>query len=91
MIRFIIAMLLPWLLFLTIGRWFAAIICAVLQFTVVGWLPAAIWAVYALSQYNTDKKIKAMKAEMQSPVESASHKIAAVEKLVQLGRKVFGL
>jgi hypothetical protein len=24
---------------------------------VIGWLPAAIWGVYALSQYNTDKKI----------------------------------
>ena len=25
---------------------------------VIGWLPAAIWAVYALSQYRTDKKIE---------------------------------
>jgi hypothetical protein len=24
---------------------------------VIGWIPAAIWSVYALSQYNTDKKI----------------------------------
>lgn len=29
----------------------------VLQLTVIGWLPATIWAVYALSQYKTDKKI----------------------------------
>ena len=51
--------LLPWLAFFTIGRPFAGIFCLVLQITLIGWLPAAIWAVYALSQYNTDKKIDA--------------------------------
>jgi len=33
------------------------IICIVLQLTLISWIPAAIWAAYALSQYNTDKKI----------------------------------
>lgn len=55
--RLLIALLLPWLLFFTIGRPIAGIICLILQITLVGWVPAAIWAVYALSQYNTDKKI----------------------------------
>ena len=56
--RLLIALLLPWLLFFTIGRPLAAIICLLLQLTLIGWVPAAIWAVYALSQYNTDKKIE---------------------------------
>lgn len=56
--RLIIALLLPWLMFFTIGRPFAGIICLLLQFTLIGWLPAAIWAVYALSQYKTDQKIQ---------------------------------
>lgn len=55
--RLIIAILLPFVLFFTIGRPLAGIICLVLQITLIGWLPAAIWAVYALSQYNTDRKI----------------------------------
>jgi uncharacterized membrane protein YqaE (UPF0057 family) len=55
--RLLIALLLPWLLFFTIGRPIAGIICLILQITLVGWVPAAIWAVYSLSQYNTDKKI----------------------------------
>ena len=42
----------------TIGRPFAGIICLILQITLIGWLPATIWAVYALSQYKTDKKIE---------------------------------
>ena len=37
---------------------YAGIICLILQITLIGWLPAALWAVYALSQYKTDKKIK---------------------------------
>jgi len=56
--RLLIALIFPWLLFFTIGRPFAGIICLVLQITVLGWIPAAIWVVYALSQYKTDQKIK---------------------------------
>jgi len=56
--RLIIALLLPWLLFFTIGRPLAGIVCLLLQITLIGWLPAAIWAVYALSQYDTDQKIE---------------------------------
>ena len=56
--RLIIAILLPFLVFFTIGRPIAGIICLILQITLIGWLPAAIWAVYALGQYNTDRKIR---------------------------------
>lgn len=55
--RLILAILLPWLQFFTIGRPIAGIVCLVLQLTIIGWLPAAIWSVYALSQYKTDQKI----------------------------------
>jgi uncharacterized membrane protein YqaE (UPF0057 family) len=56
--RLFIAIFLPFLTFFTIGRPIAGIICLILQITIIGWLPAAIWAVYALSQYKTDKKIE---------------------------------
>jgi len=56
--RLILALLLPWLAFFTIGRPFAGIVCLILQITLIGWIPAAIWAVYALGQFKTDKKIK---------------------------------
>ncbi|KAE9540125.1 YqaE/Pmp3 family membrane protein [Ursidibacter maritimus] len=55
--RLLIAFLLPWLTFFTIGRPFSGILCLILQITLIGWLPATIWAVYALSQYNTAKQI----------------------------------
>ncbi len=56
--RLLLALLLPWLQFFTIGRPFAGIFCLILQLTLIGWIPAAIWSVYALSQYKTDQKIK---------------------------------
>jgi len=56
--RLLIALLFPWLLFFTIGRPFAGMMCLFLQITILGWIPAAIWAVYALSEYKTDQKIK---------------------------------
>jgi hypothetical protein len=55
--RLLLAIFLPWLQFFTIGRPFAGIICLLLQITVIGWIPAAIWSVYALSEYKTDRKI----------------------------------
>ncbi len=55
--RLIISLFLPWLTFFTIGRPIAGVICLILQLTLIGWIPATIWAVYALSQYKTDKKI----------------------------------
>jgi len=57
--RLLLALLLPWFQFFTIGRPIAGIICLLLQITIIGWLPAAIWSVYALSQYKTDRKIEA--------------------------------
>lgn len=56
--RLLIAFLLPWLTFFTIGRPIAGVICLVLQLTLLGWIPATIWAVYAVSQYDTDQKIR---------------------------------
>ncbi len=55
MLRLILAILVPWLQFFTIGRPVAGIICLVLQLTLVGWLPAAIWSVYSLGQYKGGK------------------------------------
>jgi len=56
--RLFIAIFLPWLSFFFIGKPIAGIFCLILQLTLIGWIPAAIWAVYSLSQWKTDQKIK---------------------------------
>ena len=56
--RLLLAIFLPFAVFFTIGRPIAGIICLILQITLIGWIPAAMWAVYALSQYKTDEQIR---------------------------------
>lgn len=65
--RLLLAIFLPFAAFFTIGRPISGIVCLILQITLIGWLPAAIWAVYALSQYTTDRKIEKMKDQMGRP------------------------
>ena len=60
--RLLLAIFLPFFVFFTIKRPIAGVICLLLQITVIGWLPAALWAIFALNEYNTDKKIKNISA-----------------------------
>jgi uncharacterized membrane protein YqaE (UPF0057 family) len=49
--RLAIAVVFPWVTFLTIRRPIAGVVCLGLQLSLVGWLPATLWAVYALCRY----------------------------------------
>ncbi len=64
--RLLLAIFIPWLQFFTIGRPFSGLACLILQITLIGWPVAAIWSVYALSQYKTDQKIKDMQRQMSA-------------------------
>ena len=52
----IIAILLPWLSFFLRGRILSGILCLILQITLIGWLPAAIWAVVSLNDARANKR-----------------------------------
>ena len=45
----LLAILLPWLSFILRGRVLTGILCLILQITLIGWIPAAIWAVVSLN------------------------------------------
>ena len=57
--RLFLAIFIPFSVFFTIGHPISGIIALILQITIIGWLPATLWAVTALNSYNTDKKIEA--------------------------------
>ncbi|GEN66800.1 MULTISPECIES: YqaE/Pmp3 family membrane protein [Chryseobacterium] len=61
----LLAILLPFLSFMVRGKIITGVICLILQITLIGWLPAAIWAVLSLNNARadkrTDKLIKAMR------------------------------
>lgn len=56
--RLLLAIFLPFVVFFTIKKPISGVICLLLQITLIGWIPAAIWAVYSTGQYKTDQKIK---------------------------------
>ena len=63
--RLVLAIFIPWVLFFTIKRPIAGVVSLLLQLIVIGWIPAAIWAVYALGQFKTDKKIAGMEKKLE--------------------------
>ena len=52
----LIAILLPWLSFILRGRIFTGILCLLLQITIVGWIPAAAWAVISLNEARAERR-----------------------------------
>lgn len=53
---YLLAILLPPLAMLMSGKPFQAIICLVLQITILGWIPAAIWACLVVNSHQADKR-----------------------------------
>ena len=53
--RLILAIIFPPLVFFTINRPFQGLMNLLLWMTFIGWPVAAIWAIYALSQYRNDE------------------------------------
>ncbi|MBS1781201.1 MAG: YqaE/Pmp3 family membrane protein [Bacteroidetes bacterium] len=62
----LLAILLPWLSFLLRGRILRGILCLILQITLIGWIPAAIWAVLDLQNARADRRTKRIIKAMRS-------------------------
>ncbi|MGD0561630.1 MAG: YqaE/Pmp3 family membrane protein [Roseiarcus sp.] len=54
--RYVLALFLPWLAFFTMGMILSGIVCLILQLTIIGWLPATIWAFFAINNYYSEKR-----------------------------------
>ncbi|WP_076605649.1 YqaE/Pmp3 family membrane protein [Epilithonimonas tenax] len=52
----LLAIIFPFLSFLLRGKIITAVLCFILQITVLGWLPAAIWATMSLSNERAEKR-----------------------------------
>lgn len=62
--RYILALFLPWLSLMFQGKIGAGIVCLLLQISLIGWIPATIWAITSLNRMYADRRneklIKAM-------------------------------
>jgi uncharacterized membrane protein YqaE (UPF0057 family) len=56
MMMIVIAVLLPWLALMLRGRIFQGILCLLLQITLIGWLPAAVWALMVVNNDNQERR-----------------------------------
>lgn len=61
----LIALLLPWLSFMLRGKLITGILCLFLQCTIIGWIPAAIWAVLDLQNSRADRRTRRIIREMR--------------------------
>jgi uncharacterized membrane protein YqaE (UPF0057 family) len=52
----ILAIIFPAFSFLVRGKILTAILCLLLQLILIGWIPAAIWAVISLQNERADKR-----------------------------------
>lgn len=55
--RYLVALLLPWVAFLTVGKPISAIVCLILQCTVLAWPLAAIWAMLGVHEYRERRRL----------------------------------
>jgi len=70
--RLFLAMVLPFLVFFTTGRPVMGILALLGQITLVGWLPVTLWAIFDISKYETNQKIKELKIEILELLEKQS-------------------
>ena len=56
----LVAILIPWLSFFLRGKILSGIICLILQITLIGWLPAAIWAVISRNNAKQNARLNEM-------------------------------
>ncbi len=63
--RYLLALLLPPVAMLTVGKPFQAILCLILMLTVIAWPIAAIWAIFVVHSSLADARNKRLVAEMR--------------------------
>jgi uncharacterized membrane protein YqaE (UPF0057 family) len=61
----LLAILLPWLALLLRGHVFQAVLCLILQLTLLGWIPAAAWAILVINNDNANRRHREMIQVMQ--------------------------
>ena len=60
----LIAVLVPWLSFFLRGKILSGILCLLLQITIIGWLPAALWAVASRLDGKNQTRVRRMERRM---------------------------
>jgi uncharacterized membrane protein YqaE (UPF0057 family) len=68
--RYLLAILLPPVALLFCGKVFQALLALILQLTLIGWIPASIWALFVVNSHLADVRNK----QLISAIERTSHR-----------------
>jgi TM2 domain-containing membrane protein YozV len=94
--RYVLAFFLPGISLMLQGKIGAGIGCLFLEFTVIGWLPAVIWAMTSLNRMYADRRtndlIKAMKHQTtnSNEVYNKPHEYLTNQEKARLYDEKFG-
>jgi uncharacterized membrane protein YqaE (UPF0057 family) len=63
--RYVLAFFFPWLSLLLQGKIISGFICLLLQITIIGWIPAFLWAYTALNRMYADRRTNKVVKELK--------------------------
>lgn len=63
--RYIIAIFFPSIAMLLCGKMFQAVMCLILQLTVIGWFPATVWAFFVIHSHKEDVRHRQLMRAVQ--------------------------
>ena len=70
--RYVLALFLPWAVFFTMGKIGQGFLCLILQMTIIGWIPATLWAFVSIAGHHADKRtdkiVSAITGANQAPL-----------------------
>lgn len=61
-----IAVIFPFLALLMRGKWVQAVLSLILQITLIGWVPAMIWAILVINNDNAERRHREMLATLRN-------------------------
>jgi len=62
---YLVALFIPGLAMILAGRVLSGVACAVLQLTLIGWIPATLWAFFVVMEHNNGKRMDQMVAQLR--------------------------
>ena len=63
--RYVLAFFFPWLSLILQGKILSGLICLLLQITIIGWIPAFLWAYTSLDRMYADRRTKRVIREIK--------------------------
>lgn len=70
---YLLAIILPPIALFGAGKPFQGLLSILLMLTIIGWIPAAIWAILVVNSSNADKRHKEMLAAQQAQTAALLH------------------